>query len=85
MAENIKRPIVDWQPIATAPLDDTDVLVAWEHTGRRGFFGPVFASFRTYHPNAQGKPAWRGVDGSKLDNPTHWCPLPMLPGEPREG
>ncbi len=75
------RPSFSWSTISTAPLDGTLVRVAWRVSMRLHDHGPVLASWRTYHPNAAGKPCWRGVDGAKLGDPTHWSPVPLLPGE----
>lgn len=67
---------MSWRPIDTAPKDGTWVLVT-----RRGC-GPEFVScvsWRTYHPNAAGKAAWRDAAGHQQPLVTHWMPLPELP------
>lgn len=70
-----ERPF-EWMDISTAPKDGTKVLVC-----HKNYYNPESASFRTYHPNAKGKPEWRtdGM-GTKLD-PTHWAPLPPEPNQ----
>jgi hypothetical protein len=73
-------PAMTWQPIDSAPLDGTHVLVVYPMTGtfhlereppRRisvayWFVGPVCPAGR-----------WRADD--KWVEPTHWMPLPELP------
>ena len=62
-----KKGYNEWQPIDTAPKDGTNVLVC-----NVNHYEPITASYRTYHPNAQGKKTWRaGQMGNKI-NPTHW-------------
>ena len=65
---------MEWNNIDTAPKDGTQVLVC-----NKNYYYPTTASFRTYHPNAQGEKTWRtnGM-GIKLD-PTHWQSLPERP------
>ena len=63
-----------WQPIETAPKDGTHVLVCKE-----SYYYPETASYRTYHPNAQGKATWRTNSMGVKITPTHWMPLPPLP------
>lgn len=63
-----------WKPINTAPKDGTLILVCTEN-----YYFPETASWRTYHPNAKGKPSWRSNNmGTKLE-PTHWMELPEKP------
>lgn len=64
----------NWLPIETAPRDGSEIMVC-----NSKYYIPETASFRTYHPNAQGTPTWRANNtGIKL-NPTHWMPLPPRP------
>lgn len=65
----------NWKPIHLAPKDGTRILVCHEK-----YYSPNTASWRTYHPNAKGKPAWRDGAGIKLD-PTHWMKMPKSPIE----
>lgn len=61
---------MNWKTIDTAPTDGTKVLVC-----NINHYEPTTASYKTYHPNAQGKKTWReGSMGTKI-NPTHWMPL----------
>jgi hypothetical protein len=65
----------EWQPIETAPRDETPVLT------RRG--GDLMA-VAIYLPKAGDWPeAWQGgwlcTDGIGLLNVTHWMPLPEPP------
>ena len=65
---------MSWKKIETAPKDGTCVLVCDEN-----YYYPETASFRTYHPNAQGKKTWRTKSMGTKVNPTHWMPLPAKP------
>lgn len=59
----------EWQPIKTAPKDGTKVLVA------EGKIWMAVAWFWPCHMY------WTEVaaSGMKLNNPTHWMPLPEPP------
>jgi len=59
-----KRPL--WQPIETAPVDDTDILVFSE--------GLVWVA-SSYH----GMWWFEKRDDISLSEPTHWMPLPEPP------
>ena len=63
-----------WKKIETAPKDGTWVLVCNEN-----YYYPETAAYKTYHPNAQGKPTWRAKGMGTKINPTHWMPLPDKP------
>ncbi|NML70002.1 hypothetical protein HHL23_09335 [Chryseobacterium sp. RP-3-3] len=64
---------MNWKPINTAPKDGTRIIVChWKH------YSPITASWRTYHPNAEGKAQWRDDSGIKTV-PTHWDILPEEP------
>lgn len=71
-----------WQPIESAPRDGTPILAccapppAWKADWR---YAPIVVAWRTYHPNALGKPLWRQYDGRRVAGLTHWTPLPPLP------
>lgn len=58
---------MEWQPIETAPKDETDVLV-WSALGYC-----VIAQFRDGY--------WWGRQLDELVEPTHWMPLPPPPGD----
>lgn len=68
----------DWQPIETAPMDGTELLLS----------GPSWNGMKPDEPPyfAVGlwqSGAWReGEDGSRLWSPTHWMPLPEPPVSP---
>ena len=60
----------NWHLIETAPKDGSKILVC-----NINHYEPITASYRTYHPNAQGKKTWRaGQMGNKI-KPTHWLPM----------
>jgi hypothetical protein len=68
-----------WQPIETAPKDGSAILACYApHYDTNGFL-PVAVRWRTYHPNATGKPTWRTSNGTKIGAITHWMPLPEPP------
>jgi hypothetical protein len=56
----------EWQPIETAPKDETRVLLV--------------ASYGTMHTAFWRDGLWRcGGMGQYFNNPTHWMPLPEPP------
>lgn len=61
-----------WQPIATAPKDGTEILIARE--GRKDY---LIAAWREYGNEF----LWceRGLRFHALAEPTHWQPLPEPP------
>jgi hypothetical protein len=71
----MKERIMEWQPIETAPVDGTPVLLAAA--------GTVFEG--EYKPDANG---WWLANTDPTDYhdgqvwPTHWMPLPHPPKEP---
>lgn len=58
-----------WRPIATAPKDETCILVPYKHVGC------VVVSF--------WGAGWRETTNGLMlrDEPTHWQPLPAPPGD----
>lgn len=71
----------EWRDIATAPLDGTRVLLAWE--GQPGvvigWYGPKLSTYGVNYGDAWGNgEMWR--DEAK-PQPTHWMPLPKAPGK----
>ncbi len=68
-----------WQPIETAPMDGT-VVIVWPPT----FRGVVSCARFDSNKNAKRpRPYWRRIDTdsisiSRENHPTHW--LPVLPG-----
>lgn len=71
----------EWRPIETAPRDGTPILVCYGPRYDSNGFLPVAVRWRTFHPNAKGKEAFRNSAGCKVERATHWMPLP----EPPEG
>ncbi len=77
-----------WRPFSTAPKDGTTVLVAWFRE-RKGLYhnGPELVKWDKYH-DGEGwvmlpwAPFERNkyVTGGFHDLPTHWAPVPVLPG-----
>lgn len=59
---------MEWQPIETAPKDETEIL-----TLRKGGMTAV----AIYFPHQEAE--WCCVDGMHLLNVTHWMPLPEPP------
>jgi len=73
--------MAEWQPIESAPMDWTDVLVfspSHEDTNTGG----VFCAW--YDPEAEGWYAHQAQDLFGLE-PTHWQPLPEPPTTKGEG
>ncbi len=65
-----------WRPIEVAPKDGSFILAIC--IGQPPQYMLV-VSWRTYHPNAKGKPEWRDTSGVKHERVTHWMPLPEGP------
>lgn len=70
-----------WQPISTAPKDGTTILACSDDYFDRTDLAshPRTVQFKTFHPNAPGKGAWRNHLGHKENFLTHWMPLPADP------
>lgn len=63
-----------WQPIATAPKDETRIILAWGGKSINGFY---LDNSATSHP-------WQGWRTESMvprpaGKPTHWMPLPQIP------
>ncbi len=60
---------MQWQPIETAPKDDTEVLLYWpywnKHRAITGSYSPSLKEFKS---------EW--CLSSNQEQPTHWMPLP---------
>jgi hypothetical protein len=68
----LEAALPQWQPIETAPKDNTPILVPTNaHSD-----GIVIVRWYTYNRLA----AWRDWD-EDVHFPTHWMPLPQPPGE----
>lgn len=62
---------MNWQPINTAPKDETTVLLGWDYLQIVGL-----AYWHTERDD------WWALDGDTsyyTKNPTHWMPLPEPP------
>lgn len=74
--------IEKWQPIETAPMDGTDVLLAWP-SGRVTVSRWVHTETYRYGVKKSEDKYWDTpwVSLSLTDKsfPTHWMPLPPLP------
>ena len=73
----------DWQPIETAPRDNTIVLLCWPDEGVASDFPPETAQMMIgtgyYETGAyQSYVGWM-CDNQENLSPTHWMPLPEMP------
>ena len=62
----------EWKPIATAPKDGTDILIAY----RDGYFGCMSVTLTCW-----GETSWRHLFSNEYitDTPTYWMPAPLAP------
>lgn len=68
----------EWQPIETAPRDETDILIARFKPGMWSR-PPVVAG---WYERGTDEPGWYGYDEPERQNisdPTHWMPIPPPP------
>jgi len=77
--EQAETPVVGWQPIETAPVEDR-VLI---------FRPSIFEEDRIFLASLDGEGWWTVHDGKHDHNlrgadPTHWMPLPAPPITPPE-
>ena len=69
-----------WQPIATAPRDETSVLLFYPANPVGDFsMGGVIEGWYFSSPK-EIDDGWETIVGS-IGEPTHWMPLPELPEE----
>ncbi len=61
----------DWQPIATAPRDGTDILLGFRR--RRAVVAHGFESVHGWY--------FSDDDDLVVHEPTHWMPIPKPPRE----
>jgi hypothetical protein len=69
-----------WRPIATAPKDETEVLLIWKHLGlepRIGKWIPEWDYEGEGH--AAGWFVWGPYVSGYCIEPTHWHPIPAMP------
>lgn len=77
----------DWQPIATAPKDGREVLLAvklragMRHCCLVGHYMPGGHCIEDHPPIAPGWYFWNGCMFDGASEPTHWMPLPAARGE----
>lgn len=72
----------EWQPIETAPPDNSDVLL-YSKSGDMlvGHFMPGGHCVEDHPPIARGWYFWNGGMFDRLSEPTHWMPLPDPPAK----
>jgi hypothetical protein len=74
-----------WRGMESAPKDGSPILVCWGEYSRKEdmilhpWRCPLTAYWGTFHPNSPGKPCWRNSQGEKLQDMSHWMPLPEPP------
>lgn len=73
-----------WRTMESAPKDGAPIWVCNRLYTENGFL-PLAVRWRTYHPNAKGEACWRDVHGHKIENITHWRPLPAPPRQLNAG
>ena len=61
--------MMEWQPIETAPMDGTPLILGLITHGK------VWRVFDGRHNGL----AWYAIDGTYIPSPTHWMPLPVPP------
>jgi hypothetical protein len=59
---------MEWQPIASAPKDGTDVWLTDGHWKRSGYWARLAET-------------WSVDTAVQLKPPTHWAPMPKFPRE----
>lgn len=72
--------IAQWQPIETAPKfgDCPSILLACAGTNLPLYCGRL--RFGNLGEPQMAKLAWRCDSSGRFASPTHWMPLPKLPG-----
>ncbi len=74
---------MEWQPIETAPKDQTRVLLFWDGKVCEGYWnvndGAIGVGDRAnWHKPGLSRPPW-------YCGPSHWMPLPAPPSVPSDG
>jgi hypothetical protein len=67
---NLKKELIEWQPIDTAPKDGTKILTCGPKSGR---YVSVWNKNGMNWAEAGGEEYWT------YNDPTHWMPLPDKP------
>jgi len=65
--------VMEWQPIETAPKDDTQILLTDGSEVSQGWWEPDY-----------GWLGWEVYRAVHRFTPTHWMPLPDPPASPRK-
>lgn len=80
LAAEVERLRAGWQPIATAPKDETRLMISLTR------YGSLYIGTGYYRPPDMYSryPRWvcEGMYSSADGDPTHWMPLPPPPTEP---
>lgn len=82
---------MDWKPIATAPLDGREVILAVErraglpHGVLVGHYMEGGHCIEDHPPIAAGWYFWNGRMFDSASKPTHWMELPHHPNWPADG
>jgi hypothetical protein len=77
---------MNWQPISTAPLDGTQILLYWPDLYSHPYIATGYRNQNKYVRNS--RPYWcpdhmqGGVTRLRERRPSHWQPLPTLPQFP---
>lgn len=70
----------EWLPIETAPRDGSQVIVLRGNRAEiASYYHRETYEFGKLVRTAKGWTSTHAVMGLKLDEPTHWLPLPELP------
>jgi hypothetical protein len=80
---------MNWQPIATAPRDGTDIIVMYHHNETQIVHAAFWLDLQDMDSEETEQVGWWSYDKSEAARvmltgfltPTHWMPLP----EPPEG
>ena len=67
---------MQWQPIETAPKDETEILLFCSA-------GPLSDMGLCYWRDDEQMTGWTWGAGNRFNNPTHWMPLPAPPDTQR--
>ena len=71
----------EWQPIETAPTDGTPVLLTWARGDMEGHI--MQGRFEGEWMNMAGGSLEKFGRTVGLGGPTHWFPIPKMPGQVR--